>query len=357
MDYLGKAIKIAAYGAGFVSPNPMVGAVIVKNNKIIATGYHHRFGGDHAEIVALKKAGSKARGATLYVSLEPCGHFGKTPPCTQAIIDAGIQQVHLAILDPNPLVAGKGKRQLQQAGIKVFAHNDDRARELNEVFFKFITTKRPFVALKWAMSLDGKIATRAGNSKWISNEQSRKIVHKLRQSYDGVLVGVNTIIKDNPRLTARGINRPSHPVRIILDSLGKTPLTAKIFRVPGRVIIASTKKLSLKKELAYIKRGATVIKTNSRGGQVNLKELLKKLGNLGIASILVEGGSETLASFTKQKLFGKAYIFIAPKIIGGRAAKTAVGGIGASTVASASQLRIKTARAVGNDIFLAAYSL
>ncbi|NQU83781.1 MAG: bifunctional diaminohydroxyphosphoribosylaminopyrimidine deaminase/5-amino-6-(5-phosphoribosylamino)uracil reductase RibD [Parcubacteria group bacterium] len=353
-----KTIKLAKKGIGHTSPNPLVGAIIVKNNKIIGQGYHKKAGDDHAEIAALKKTGKKARGATMYINLEPCCHFGKTPPCTKAIISAGIKEIHIAMLDPNSKVCGKGKKELEKADIKVIVGEErDKAKKLNEIFCKYIKNNVPFVLAKWAMSLDGKIATHTGDSKWITNKKSRSLVQELRQKYDAILVGVNTVLKDNPRLTARAkTSRPSNPIRIIVDSAGRTPLTANVLKnKQAKTIIATTEKISKKREELYVKLGAQVIKIKSKNKRVNLKELIKKLGKLEITSILIEGGGEILASAVSEKIIDKAYIFIGNKIIGGRDTKTPVEGGGIGKMIDVEEWKIENTRQIDNNILIVAY--
>lgn len=357
MNYINTCIQLAKKGVGYVSPNPLVGAVLVKNKKVIATGYHRGAGKPHAEIIAIKKAGRLAKGSVLYVNLEPCCHVGKTGACTKEIIKAGIKEVYISTLDPNPLVSGKGKKELEKNNIKVIVEEEkEKALILNEIFFKFIKTKKPFIAVKWAMSLDGKIATQKGDSKWISNNKSRQIVHNLRHKYDAVLVGVNTVLKDNPRLTVRLKSKKNkNPIKIILDSTGKINTNSKIFKDPASLIIATTEKIKKHKEEELLNLGVKIIKTKSKNNQVNLKELFLKSGRLDITSILVEGGGEVIASVLKEKLADKVYIFIANKIIGGREAKTPVEGSGIEKMSEALKLKITKTQKIEENIFVEAY--
>lgn len=352
-----RCISLAKKGMGKVSPNPLVGAILVKNNKIIGTGYHTKYGAPHAEVEAIKKAGKKTKGAALYINLEPCCHYGQTPPCTKAIIKAGISEVHFAILDPNSLVRGKGKMELEKAGIKVFVGEEqEQANILNEVFLKQITTGLPYVAAKWAMSLDGKIATHTGDSKWITNEKSRSFGRKLRYVYDAILVGVNTIIKDNPRLTARdGFNRSYSATTIVLDSMGRLPLNSQIFKEKNKIIIATTKKMPVQKEKAYLAKGAQVLRTTSLQGKVNLKEVMKKIVRQKINSVLIEGGGEVLASAIQNSLVDKAYIFIGNKIIGGKNAKTPVGGQGYAQIKETKNWHLHQVKKIVDDLFIIVY--
>lgn len=307
--YMRLALTLAQRGLGKVSPNPMVGCVIVKNGRIVGKGYHRKFGDPHAEVYALKEAGEKAKGATMYVTLEPCNHFGKTPPCTDAIIKSGVKKVVAAMIDPNPLTKGKGITALRKAGIEVkVGILEDEASQLNEAFIKNQTKKLPFVTVKIAQSLDGKIATKFGESKWITNGHSREFVQRLRRENDAILVGVNTILKDDPLL--RNSKR-----KIILDSLLKTPTDARVFLDGGQVIIATTKRAPKSKEKALKKRGAIILRF--KGGRPSLKAVLSGLyrGD-GVGSVLIEGGSEVMASAFEEGMVDKAYFFIAPKVIG-----------------------------------------
>ena len=238
-EYMRRALSLARLAVGYTNPNPAVGAVIVKDGFVAGRGCTQPAGSSHAEVVALRQAGEKAKGATMYVTMEPCCHYGRTPPCTQAIINAGISEIYVSLLDPNPLVSGRGMRELNEAGIKTyFGVCQEEAYEINEAYIKFITTGSPFITIKVAMSLDGKIATKTGHSKWISNEEARNYVHSLRHSANAIMVGVNTIIKDNPKLTARGCQGKggtpkAQPLRLIVDSSGRTPLDSQVFKQPG----------------------------------------------------------------------------------------------------------------------------
>lgn len=352
------AIKEAARGIGKTEPNPAVGCVIVKNNKVVGKGFHKQFGGEHAEIAALKEAGKKAVGASCYVSLEPCSYHGKTPPCADAIIKSGIRELVCAVKDPNPLNNGKGLRILKQNNINVRSGVlKKEAESLNTNFFIRMRKKRPLITLKLAQSLDGKIATRKGDSKWISSAKSRKIVQDLRRKHDAVLVGVNTVIQDNPLLTIRDSKR--QPVKIIVDSTLKTPLKSKILSrlSTGKTIMATTKYSAKSRESALRKRGADIIRVGNSADKVDLKALMKELSYKGIGSILVEGGSEIAASFLKKRLVDKLYLFIAPIVIGGRDATSAIGGIGVSSIEQAMGFKeIKTKR-IGRDILVEAECL
>jgi len=308
------ALRLARKGEGKVSPNPMVGAVVMKNGNIVGSGYHQKFGEPHAEINALNQAGKKAKGGILYLNLEPHSFYGKTPPCTDSITKAGIKEVFCSMLDPNPKVNGKGIKRLRDEGIKVnLGLLADEAKRLNEVYLKYMTTGIPFVILKVAQSLDGKIATPTGDSKWITSEDARDYVHRLRGKVDAVLVGSNTISKDDPELTIHK-QRGENPLRIILTAKGDVPPDCRTIRNnKDRKTIIVTSKIT-----PFLKGcGAEIWEIGkNRSGEVDLPEFLKKAGQEGIASILVEGGQETFTSFLKERLVDKFYYFLSPKILG-----------------------------------------
>ena len=355
-----RAISLAKLAFGQVSPNPAVGAVIIKNGEVIGQGYTQPPGSAHAEIMALKEAGERATGGVMYVTLEPCCHYGKTPPCTQAIIAAGIKELHAAMIDPNPLVDGKGLKELEKAGISIFLgeHADD-AKEVIESYVKFITSGRPFVTIKYAMSLDGKIATKSGDSKWISGDESRRYVHFLRYTSDAVMVGVNTVLIDDPQLTSRASFRggmtKKQPLRVIVDAAGRTPLTAKVFNQPGQVLMALGEKVSPTQKKAYNKLGAEILELPSKRGFVELEPLLVALGQKQITSVLVEGGATLLGSLCDLNLVDKVIVFIAPVIIGGEKARTAIGGKGTDKVVNSLKLeRVKIKRS-DNDMMITGY--
>jgi diaminohydroxyphosphoribosylaminopyrimidine deaminase / 5-amino-6-(5-phosphoribosylamino)uracil reductase len=296
----------------------------------------------------------------MYVTLEPCCHFGRTPPCTQAIIAAGIKEVHAAMVDPNPLVSGKGLRELEKAGIKTIVgeHADD-ASEIIESYTKFITTGRPFVTIKYAMSVDGKIAARTGDSKWISSDESRRYVHFLRYTADAVMVGVNTILTDDPQLTSRanirgGVTK-KQPLRVVVDATGRTPLTAKVFNQPGQVLMALSDKVSPIQKKAYQKLGAEILEMPAKRGLIDLDKLLIALGEKQITSVLVEGGATLMGSICDRNLADKAIVFVAPVIIGGEKARTAIGGKGTDKVVNSIKLeRVKTRRS-DSDMMITGY--
>ncbi len=355
--YMQKALKLAAKGKGRTSPNPMVGALIVKDGKIIAEGYHKKAGTPHAEIVALKKAGAQAKGADLYVTLEPCCHTEKkTPPCTRSIVDSGISRVIAAMTDPNPKVSGKGMRELRMAGIKTKTGVlKSEARTLNEAFIKYITERQPFTVLKIAQSLDGKIATSKGESKWITGAKARERVHELRNELDSIMVGIGTIQADNPSLDCRS-RGGNNPYRIIVDSSLQIPLNSKVLTYDdNKTIIATTDKASRSKVARITKLGANILFINSKQGRVDLRHLMKELGKLDIMSVLIEGGSSVSAAALTSKIVDKVMFFVAPKIIGGTDSFSSVGGSSPSLLKNALQLRDLHAEQFGEDILLEAY--
>jgi len=360
MDYMEHALSLAKLALGHASPNPAVGAVVVKEGVIVGEGYTQPPGSHHAEVVALQQAGEKARGATMYVTLEPCSYYGRTPPCTQAIAAAGIAEVHLSIVDPNPLVCGRGKAELEAAGVRTFlGEYEEEAREINESYVKFITSGVPFVLAKFAMSLDGKIATKTGDSRWISGEESRRYVHGLRHQVDAIMVGVNTIVADDPQLTARagreGGKAEKQPLRIIVDSRGRTPTTARVLQMPGKTLVAVAGEIESAKAGALTQAGAEVLRLPSREEQVDLGELLRVLGKREVTSLLVEGGATLFGSLFEQDLVDKLLVFIAPIIIGGGEAKSSVEGKGVEKVAQAMSLsRVKVER-LGDDVLISGY--
>jgi len=356
-----RALSLARLAMGCASPNPAVGAVIVKDGIVVGMGYTQPPGLDHAEVMALHQAGEKAQGATMYVTLEPCCHYGRTPPCTQAIINAGISEVDIALLDPNPAVSGRGVRELNEAGIRTYVGAYQReAYEINAAYIKFITRGLPFVIAKFAMSLDGKIATRTGHSKWISNEEARNYVHTVRHTADAIMVGVNTVIADNPLLTARGCcgkggRTKRQPVRIIVDSNGRTPADANVFKQPGKTILAVVEPFDEEKKRGLIQIGVEVLELPGVEGLVDLEELLKVSGKREIVTILVEGGSRLLGYLFDHGLVDKVLVFISPIIIGGSQARTAVSGNGVSSVAEALCLGQVNFKSFGDNVLVSGY--
>ncbi|MBN1318080.1 MAG: bifunctional diaminohydroxyphosphoribosylaminopyrimidine deaminase/5-amino-6-(5-phosphoribosylamino)uracil reductase RibD [Anaerolineales bacterium] len=357
-EYMMRVLQLAERGRGRTSPNPMVGAVIVKDGQIVGEGYHPKAGQPHAEIFALRAAGEKARGGTLYVNLEPCCHYGRTPPCTQAIIRAGISEVHFSMLDPNPQVAGKGAAELEAAGIRtVIGERQEQAHELNEVFIHWMATGMPFVVAKFGMSLDGKIATRTGDSRWITNTESRTYTHTLRDQLDAILVGADTVIIDDPMLTTRlDKDDVKHPLRIVLDSKGRIPIDARILdsALPGKTIVASTEVVAVERRQALAEKGIELLVCPEDDGRVDIKSLLVKLGSRQITSLLVEGGGTMMASFLEKGLVNKMLSIIAPLIIGGDA-PTPVGGLGVDRLADAWRLTRLDVRQFGTDVLVSGY--
>lgn len=361
MDYMQRALSLARQALGNTSPNPAVATVIVKDGVIVGEGHTQPAGSWHAEVVALKQAGDAARGATMYVSLEPCCHYGRTPPCTQAIIAAGVTEVHLATLDPNPLVSGRGRAELEAAGIKTLVgEHEEEAQELNEAYIKFITSRMPFITAKFAMSLDGKIATKTGDSKWITGEEARKYAHSLRRMADAIMVGVETVISDDPQLTARedadeNDNNCRQPLRVVVDSRGRTPTAARILQMPGQTLIASTSSIELAREKELREAGAEVLRLPAKGDRVDLTELLRTLGRRELTSVLVEGGGTLLGSFFDQGLVDKVCAFVAPVIIGGGEAITAVEGQGIDKMTEVLRLQRLKIEKLGDDVLICGY--
>lgn len=360
MDYMARALSLARLALGNTSPNPAVGAVVVKKGVVVGQGFTQPPGSDHAEIMALRQAGDAARGATLYVTLEPCCHYGRTPPCTGAIINAGIAEVHYATNDPNPVVNCQGKEQLEKSGVKVYTgEHEEESRRLNEAYIKYIVTRKPFIIAKFAMSLDGKIATATGDSRWISGEESRRFVHYLRHTSDAIMVGVNTVLTDNPQLTVRialaGGLIGKQPYRVILDSRGRTPPDATVFKAPGKTLMAVSEKLEPPKLDSLRKTGAELIKLPEDNGLLDLERLFEELGKREITSVLVEGGGILLGSLFDRRLVDKVYAFIAPIIIGGQDAKSPVESKGVTKVGEAWHLQRTRVEMLGEDIMVAGY--
>ena len=354
--WMKRALRLAEKGKGRTSPNPMVGAVLVKNGKVVGEGYHIKAGADHAEIIALRQAGEKARGATLYLNLEPCIHYGRTPPCAPAVIEAKVKRVVIGMEDPNPLVRGRGLESLKRAGLDVeVGILEKECRRLNEAFCKYILKKEPFVILKVAATLDGKMATREGDSKWISGETSRQFVHRMRDQVDGVLVGIGTVLKDDPQLTTR-IKKGRDPYRIILDSRLRIPEEAKVIgNSPSKAIIATTELADRDKIERLEKRGVRILILDSKQGRVDLKNCLSKLGEMGMMSLLVEGGSQVNGSFLDEGLIDKILLFLSPKLIGDREALGIFGGSGKANLKETIPLNELRVRRMGEDILIECY--
>lgn len=361
IKFMREALALARSQMGKTSPDPMVGALVVKDDRIISTGYHAEQSTPHAEAFAIKKAGSKARGATLYLNLEPCCHYGYNPPCTDAIIKAGIKRVVAAMQDPNPLVNGKGFAQLKDAGIKVkVGVLEEEARELNEAFIKYITTNMPFVILKTAMSMDGKVATVTGDSIYITGLASRQYVHVLRVYVDAMMLGVNTVIIDDPKLTVRDIGgekiEKRNPKKIILDTNAEIPLNSYVLKhEPEKTIVVAGEGAS-KKKLDKIRRtGASVLRAATKGDGIDLRKLMAELGEDKITSIMIESGGTLASSALKEGIVDKVMFFIAPKIIGGKTAPTPVAGNGFKKLSQAINLKNPSVRMFGNDVLIEGY--
>lgn len=352
--YMRLAMQLAGNAIGRTSPNPLVGAVIVKDNRVVGCGWHRKAGTPHAEVHALNQAGELAQGADVYVTLEPCAHYGKTPPCSKALVEAKVKNVYGGLLDVNPKVAGKGFKILEDAGIHVeYGFLQDELRKQNEVFFKWIEHKKPFIILKAAMTLDGKIATATGQSKWITNETSRAYGYKLRDIYDGIMVGINTVIEDNPMLTAR-VDGGKNPIRIVVDSSLKIDINANVVQdKSAKTIVATTDKADKDKILKLQAQDVDVIVVDKdENDKVDIEKLLDILGQQNICSILVEGGATLSGSFVAKKLVDKVYFFIAPKIVGGKEAKTPVAGTGILNLQEALALKDIQIEKLEEDILI-----
>jgi diaminohydroxyphosphoribosylaminopyrimidine deaminase/5-amino-6-(5-phosphoribosylamino)uracil reductase len=353
VEFMSEALALARKGLGRVSPNPMVGCVLVRKGSVVGRGWHARFGGPHAEAAALADAGRKAKGATAYVTLEPCRHWGKTPPCTDALIRAGVRRVVAAMADPDERVAGKGFAALRAAGIRVERGLlEDEARELNRSYIVHRTLGRPYVVLKAAASLDGKIVSADGESKWITSPRARKEGRLLRSRADGVLVGINTVLADDPELTSRGAGRD--PVRIVLDTALRIPPKAKVLKPGGPMTVIATSVRSPGK-LARLKAGhLSLVQVRRNGRGVDLKDLLSKLHRMGISSLLVEGGSQVHSSFLDEGLVDEVRLFIAPKLLGGDKAKSFFQGRGVP-LGKALKLSKGEMRSIGEDYLFSGY--
>ncbi len=356
--HMERALALARRALGSASPNPAVGALVVKDGEVVGEGWTQPPGQAHAEPMALGQAGARSHGATLFVTLEPCSHFGRTAPCTQAIIDAGIAEVRVSTLDPNPLVDGAGISRLREAGIRTdVGEREEDARRLMEAYLKFIETGLPFVTAKFAMSLDGKIATRAGDSKWITGEEARRYVHELRAASDAVMAGINTVLADDPQLTARdGDGKPlsRQPLRVIVDSKGRICPDARLLSEPGTTLVV-TAGVDDDTERRLSQTGAHVQSLPARGGSVDLPELLRALGAREITSVLVEGGGTLLGSLFDGRMVDKVVAFIAPTIVGGAEAPTPVAGVGIERMAEARRLSCVEVRQFGSDTAVIGY--
>ena len=354
IKFMRRALALAQMAEGDTSPNPMVGAVIVDGDgNIVGEGYHHKAGQPHAEINALAAAGDRAKDATVYVTLEPCSHYGRTGPCCEALIKAGVKRVVSAVTDPNPLVAGRGLNRLREAGIEVTEHVcEDEAKKLNEKFFFWITHKRPFVSLKYAMTLDGRLAAVGGDSKWITGEEARTYAHYLRKTHDAVLVGKNTVLQDNCELTTRMV-KGKNPIRIVLDSKAAIPLNANILNGAAKTIVAVGENAPQYKVMAISRLPEVeVLQLPETDGYLDLNVLMQQLAAMEITSVLVEGGSEVHGAFIDAGLTERVYAFIAPKIIGGKEAIGPVGGIGSNDMGKALKLCDVEYKQLGTDFLI-----
>ncbi|MEK7349261.1 MAG: bifunctional diaminohydroxyphosphoribosylaminopyrimidine deaminase/5-amino-6-(5-phosphoribosylamino)uracil reductase RibD, partial [Nitrospirota bacterium] len=352
------ALRLAAKGRGKTSPNPMVGALVVKNGRIVGRGYHHGPGQPHAEIIALNQAGSRANGATLYVTLEPCCHLLKrTPPCVPAVIQSGVRQVVVAMVDPNPSVKGRGIAAFRRAGIMVTTGTaQEEAAQLNRAYLHWVRTGRPYVILKAGMTLDGKIATAKGESRWITGPRARQEAHRLRSQVDAVVVGVGTVIHDDPALTARLSDRPlklapKQPLRVVLDSRLRTSPTARICakQDQAKTLIVTTSRASRPRH-PFERAGVEILSLSKKKGRVSLSALMTVLGKRGITSVLIEGGSTINAAVLREKLVNHVLFYVAPTLLGGQDAKAVIGDRSPERLAQALTLRHVTVRRIGDDM-------
>jgi diaminohydroxyphosphoribosylaminopyrimidine deaminase/5-amino-6-(5-phosphoribosylamino)uracil reductase len=357
--FMQMALDLAQKGQGFTSPNPMVGAVVVKDGRVVGSGYHHAAGRPHAEVNAIDDAGQAASGATIYVNLEPCNHTGRTPPCTHKIIQSGIRRVVVAMKDPNPNVAGGGIDYLKAQGLEVaLGVCQEEARRLNEVFIKFIRTRRPFVILKCAATLDGRIATRSGDSKWITNEQSRSYVHHLRHCVDGILVGVNTVKADNPSLTTRLNHGPGmDPIRIVLDTRLTIPVDARILRLDSDsdTILVVGQNVDPHKRAALEKNGVRILDAALENSRIHMPSLMQQLGAMGITGLLIEGGGRVIASALHSGIVDKIAFFYAPKILGGDDGISICRGKGPAAMKDSIAVKDISVQRFGDDVMIEGY--
>ena len=352
--WMRQALALAERGRGWVEPNPLVGAVVVREGQLVGAGWHQRYGEAHAEVHALAAAGEAARGATLYVTLEPCCHHGKTPPCTDAVGRAGVRRVVAALLDPFPEVAGKGVEQLRAAGIDVAVGvGAAAARRLNAPYLKLVETGQPYVHAKWAMTLDGKIATRSGDSKWISSEASRRRVHELRGRMDAIIVGIGTVLADDPLLTARPPG-PRTPVRIILDSTARLPASSQLVRTAGEapVRVVATGELPAGRAAELKALGCEVLSLPPLDQRPAVQALLSELGRRRMTNVLVEGGAAVLGSFFDARAVDEVHVFIAPRLIGGAEARTPIAGRGVERMGEALALKEWQVEQVEGDLLV-----
>ena len=356
MNYMRRAVTLASQALGSTSPNPAVGAVVVKDGEIVGEGFTQPPGGDHAEVAAIKRAGALASGATLYVTLEPCNHTGRTPPCTDSIITSGISTVYAAVRDPNPDVAGGGLERLEAGGVRTHLGTEAGAVERQlEAWVKFVTTGRPFVTAKFAMSLDGKISTHTGDSKWITGDKARWHVHKMRAGIDAIMVGIGTVLADDPRLTARdekGNPLACQPLRVVVDSRGRLPGTSRLLSEPGTSLIAVGSGL----ELGIQNKNVEFRPIPLRDGRIDLERLIEFLAEeRDVTSIMVEGGGTLLGSLFDLGLVDKVVAFVAPTVIGGSNAPSPVGGSGVELMVDALQLERVRWKRLGRDMLITGY--
>ena len=340
--YMDLTIRLAEKGKGITSPNPMVGCIIVKRGRIVGKGFHKKAGAEHAEILAMTEAGKKSVNSTMYVNLEPCSHWGKTPPCTEKIVEAGVREVIIAMKDPNPLV--DGFRELKFRGLKTkIGILEKEAKKLNEAYIKYMRTKRPFVIMKVAMSADGKIATATGDSKYITSREARTYVHQLRTKVDAVMVGLNTVLRDNPELTPR-LFGGKNPMKIVVDSRLKIPKGCNLMKDPSKLIIATTSGTSKNEIKKFQQMGVNVVVTKSANGMVDLQDLMKQIGKHEITSVMIEGGSSLNSSAIKAGIVDKILIFTAPKIIGNGVGP--IGNLGIKKIGKAIKLKNRLTRKI-----------
>ncbi|MBE6850886.1 MAG: bifunctional diaminohydroxyphosphoribosylaminopyrimidine deaminase/5-amino-6-(5-phosphoribosylamino)uracil reductase RibD [Ruminococcus sp.] len=352
-QYMQRAIALAKRGVGFVNPNPLVGAVIVKEGRVIGEGWHERYGQPHAERNALKNCTESPQDAVMYVTLEPCCHHGKNPPCTDAVIESGISKVFVGSNDPNPLVAGQGIAKLRAAGIEVVTEFcKAECDAINRIFFHYITSKTPYCIMKTAMTADGKTATRTGLSKWITNDASRTHVHETRKQVAAIMVGIGTVLADDPMLNCR-LEDPSHPIRIVCDTNLRIPMDCQLVKTAGEIpTYVAACRVDAQKRAFLETSGVHVLEMPLSDGHVDLRALMVKLGEMGIDSILLEGGASMHEAALRSGIVQRVQVYIAPKIFGGEAARSAVGGIGVETPADAHRLSRPTIRYFGDDVLL-----
>jgi len=358
-DFMQMALDLARKGEGFTSPNPMVGAIVVRDGQVVGRGYHEKVGGPHAEVHAIDDAGSAAVGGTLYVTLEPCNHAGRTPPCTHKILKAGIRRLVAAMTDPNPTVTGGGVRMLSENGVEVSVGIcEAAARRLNEVYLKYIRTRSPFVILKCAATMDGRIATRTGDSRWVTGKKAREYVHQLRHAADGILVGINTVIADDPSLTARlpgGGGRD--PVRIILDTHLRISPEARVLKLPSGsdTILITGGGVSAERLAAIERPGVRVLPMTEAGGVIDLQALINRLGEMGLCSLLIEGGSRVAGAALRARIVDKICFFYAPKILGGDDGVPICSGRSPERMREAIALCHLEVRRFGEDVMIEGY--